>query len=165
MVPTHLKTSFGVKIRDHLFFWSNQHLATPSTIVCLLISLDPFCFVESIYKSQKKRYPPPSGLLICSSFRIGKMVIYCCSWLLITIRNAPNPVDSCHFKVGGSGTAERWTNVTQRDFTSKVHFFTGKLTAGTLRKVCPKERMTPTFLFFSDGIGTFNPIPGRCLDS
>ena len=29
----------------------------------------------------------------------------------------------------------------------------------TLRiQVCPKEGITPTFLFFSDGIGTLNPI-------
>ena len=32
-------------------------------------------------------------------------------------------------------------------------------------QVCPKERNTPTFLFFSDGIGTLNPILGRGLDS
>ena len=31
--------------------------------------------------------------------------------------------------------------------------------------VCPKEGITPTFLFFSDGIVTLNPILGRGLDS
>ena len=36
----------------------------------------------------------------------------------------------------------------------------------TLRiQVCPKKGITPTFLFFSDGIGTPNPTLGTGLDS
>ena len=35
----------------------------------------------------------------------------------------------------------------------------------TLRiQVCPKEGITPTFLFVSDGIGALNPLLGKVLD-
>ena len=66
----------------------------------------------------------------------------------------------------GSHDRDRKLSSVRQPFSTFTPFHCFSKFEKTVRiQVCPKKGITPTFLFFSDGIGTLHPILGRGLES